>query len=104
MFDRVFREIEMVKEITLGDIVSQWNTGLLDISKRQCLNVQVTSQVPSKSSVSGGHTNALPSQSERDILVIHDSLEEWQVPPLPPQTELKKMGLQELYGAAWAAP
>ena len=55
MFDRVFREIETVKAISLQDIISQWNTGMVDVSKRQCLNVQVTSQVTSESN--DGHMN-----------------------------------------------
>ena len=95
MFDRVFREIETVKAISLQDIISQWNTGMVDVSKRQCLNVQVTSQVTSESN--DGHMNFTPIQSEKDILPMHDSLEEWQLPPLPPKTELEKLGLQRLY-------
>ena len=68
---------------------------MVDVSKRQCLNVQVTSQVTSESN--DGHMNFTPIQSEKDILPMHDSLEEWQLPPLPPKTELEKLGLQRLY-------
>ena len=99
MFDRVFREIEMVKEITLQDIVELWNDGLLEMSKRRCLNVQVSSQVSSELGGGKNPKDNIPVQSEKDILVMHDALDEWQIPPLPPHTELETLGLQDLYGA-----
>ena len=99
MFDRVFREIEMVKEITLQDIVELWNDGLLEMSKRRCLNVQVSSQVSSELGGGKNPKDNIPVQSEKDILVMHDALDEWKIPPLPPHTELETLGLQDLYGA-----
>lgn len=93
MFDRVFREIAALKDIKLEEVVSLWNAGLFDTSKRRCLSIQVSSQTSNGKQSAG----SLPSQSERDILLVHKTLDQWQLAPLPPATELKSLGLGQLY-------
>ena len=89
MFDRVFREIATLKDAQLQDVIAMWTDGLLDTTKRRCLNIQVTSQTPSESRNSG----SFPTQSEKDVLLVHESLDQWQRAPFPPASELKSLGL-----------
>merc|ERR1711871_1286175 len=83
IFDRSFREIDVLSSTTIQEVVLMWQDKILDQKQRACLAVEVQSQ-------NRGHR---ATNSESDIQKLRNSLSQFPRPALPPPQESTKLGI-----------